>query len=145
MAGRSPLWRDDCRGCGSQPHSRGPRPTYRGLHGGIVGAKSKTKSRDFAALANLEIERIGLAQDLLRAVQQRIEELRDLVGWMAERATAALDVLEELHFDPAAHASEFLRALQLVTAVKEILNTPVLDPTSGELTEASIEILRKYA
>jgi hypothetical protein len=38
-----------------------------------------------------------------------------------------------------------LRALQLVTAVKEVLDTPVLDRKSGELTEASIEILRKYA
>lgn len=61
------------------------------------------------------------------------------------RATRALDDLDKVDFDPALHASEFLRAYQLVTAVKEVLNTPVLDPDSGELTEASIEILRKYA
>jgi hypothetical protein len=64
---------------------------------------------------------------------------------MSERATRALAVLDALEFDPELHASEFLRTLQLVTAVKEVLNTPVLDPKSGELTEASIEILRKYA
>lgn len=51
---------------------------------------------------------------------------------------------EQLDFDPDKHASEFLRAFQLVTVVKEVLNTPILDPDSGELTEASIEILRKY-
>jgi hypothetical protein len=82
---------------------------------------------------------------MLGAVQRRIEELRDLLGQIAERATTALDVLEAVEFDPELHASEFLRALQLVTEVKEILNTPVLDPKSGKLTEDSIEILRKYA
>lgn len=112
---------------------------------GIVGAKSKTKSRGFAASVNLEVQRIGLAQDMLGAVQRRIEELRILLRGVAERATEALDALEAVKFDPEAHASEFLRALQLVTAVKEILNTPILDPKSGELTEASIEIQRKYA
>ena len=112
---------------------------------GVVGAKAKTKSRNFAASVALEVERVALAQELLGAVQERIEELRDLLGGLADRARSALGALESVDFDPDQHASEFLRALQLVTAVKEILNTPVLDPSSGELTEASIEILRKYA
>ena len=112
---------------------------------GVVGARAKTKSRRFAAEVNLEIERAGLAQELLVATQRRISELHDLLGRMSLRATAALDALESVEFDADAHASEFLRAFQLVTAVKEILNTPVLDPKTGELSEASIEILRKYA
>lgn len=112
---------------------------------GVVGARQKTKSRHFAATVEVEIERIGLARDLLGAAERRIEELHGLLGSMTERATRALAVLDALEFDPELHASEFLRALQLVTAVKEVLNTPVLDPKSGELTEASIEILRKYA
>lgn len=116
-----------------------------GITVGIVGARTKTKSRDFASKVEVEIGRIALAQDLLGAVERRIEELRDLLGRMTERAARALEVLEELEFDPDLHASEFLRALQLVTAVKEVLNTPVLDPKTGELTEASIEILRKFA
>ena len=111
----------------------------------INGAKAKTKSRDFAARCAHGVERIALAQELLGAVQERIEELRDLLGRLADRASSALVTLESVDFDPDQHASEFLRAFQLVTAVKEILNTPVLDPSSGELTEASIEILRKYA
>ncbi|WOP19531.1 hypothetical protein [Raineyella sp. LH-20] len=112
---------------------------------GVVGAKAKTESRKFAAEVSLEIERVGLAKDLLRAVQRRIGELRDLLDRMAQCSSAALDTLESVEFDAERHASEFLRALQLVTAVKEILNTPVLDPKSGELSEASIEITRKYA
>jgi hypothetical protein len=116
-----------------------------GMTMGIVGARTKTKAREYAATMELEIERIGLAQDLLGATDRRIEELRDLLGRMTERATHELAVLEALEFDPELHASEFLRVLQLVTAVKEVLNTPVLDPKSGELTETSIKIVRKYA
>jgi hypothetical protein len=116
-----------------------------GMTMGVVGARTKTKARKFAATVELEIERIGLANDLLYATDCRIAELRDLLGRMTERATDALAVLDALNFDPDLHASEFLRSLQLVTAVKEIMNTPVLDPESGELTETSIQILRKYA
>ena len=112
---------------------------------GVVGARAKTKSQRFAAEVSLEVERAALAQDLLRAVQVRILELRDLLGRMAQRASAALDVLESVEFEAKQHASEFLSALQLVTAVKEILNTPILDPTTGDLNEASITIIRKYA
>jgi len=112
---------------------------------GVVGAKAKTKSSKYAAEVNLEVERAGLAVDMLRAVRQRIAELRDVLAQMAQRSTAALDELESVEFDADKHASEFLRAFQLVTAVKEILNTPVLDPKTGELSDASIEILRKFA
>lgn len=112
---------------------------------GILGAQTKTKARHFVAKAEVEIKRIGLAGDMLRAAERRIDEFQVLLGRMAERATRALDNLEALAFDPELHAREFLHALQLVTAVKEVLNTPILDPESGELTEASIEILRKYA
>ena len=111
---------------------------------GIAGARAKTRSRSFAAEIDLEIERAGLAQDMLQAVQRRIEDLRSVLEQMSLRAKTALDALESVAFDPAAHASEFLRAFQLVTAVKEILNAHVLDPNNGELSEASIEILRKY-
>ena len=116
-----------------------------GMTMGVVGARTKTKARKFASTVELEIERVGLAQDLLGAAERRIEELQGLLGRLTDRATRALAALDALEFDPELHASEFLRALQLVTAVKEVLNTPVLDPKSGELTEASIEILRKYA
>lgn len=116
-----------------------------GMTLGVVGARTKTRARHFVARAEVEIARIGLARETLGAVERRIEELRVLLARMTEEATRALDALEALEFDTDLHAREFLRAFQLVTAVKEVLNTPVLDPKSGELTDASIEILRKYA
>ena len=87
-----------------------------GMTMGVVGARTKTKARGFAATVDIEIERIGLARDLLGATERRIEELQGLLGRMTERATRALAVLDALEFDPDLHASEFLRVLQLVTA-----------------------------
>ena len=116
-----------------------------GMTMGVVGARKKSKAREFAATVELEIGRIELAEEMLRAAEQRIQELRGVLDQLAQRAVDALTVLEALEFDPEQHAREFLRAYQLVTAVKEVLNTPVLDPKSGELSEASIKILRKYA
>lgn len=112
---------------------------------GIVGAQAKTKSRKFVALTKLEIERLTITRAMLGEAERRIEELRSVLGRLSAHATQALEDLEHVDFDPALHASEFLRAFQLVTAVKEVLETPVLDPDSGELTDTSIEVLRKYA
>lgn len=112
---------------------------------GAAGAKAKTRSRNYTADAKVDIERMVASQDLLLAVQAHISELQTVLVRMAQRATAALDLLEALEFDAEQHASEFLQTLQLVQAVKEIVNTPVFGPTSDDLDEASIHIVRKYA
>lgn len=116
-----------------------------GMTLGVMGARTKTKAAKYAASVEVEIGRIQVAQVLLLSTEQRIGELRQVLTRLVELATAELDELEVLDFDPKLHAREFLRTLQLVTAVKEVLNTPILDPKSGELTEASVEVMRKYA
>ena len=116
-----------------------------GMTLGVIGARKKTKAHHYAARVEVEIGRIQVTQALLLSTERRIGEVRQVLTRLVERATAAIDELEVLDFDPKLHAREFLRALQLVTAVKEVLNTPILDPESGELTEASVEVVRKYA
>jgi hypothetical protein len=111
---------------------------------GVVGAQTRTQSRDFAAKAEIEIAQIALVIDLVAATERRIEELQVLLSSLTESAARSLETLYALDFDPEHHATEFLSALQLVTAVKEPLNTPVLSSTSDELTEASIQIQRSY-
>lgn len=111
---------------------------------GVAGARTKTKARGYAARVEVEIARMGFALALVVSTERRVDELRGVLSMLVEKAAAALNELEALDFDPKDHAREFLRALQLVTAVKEVLNTPILDPRSGELTEASIEVVRKY-
>lgn len=112
---------------------------------GVTGARSKTKARDYAAKVEVEVARIDVVEALVVSTERRVGELRAVLSRLMDRATSALDQLEGLDFDPKSHAREFLRALQLVTAVKEVLSTPILDPESGELSEASIEVVRKYA
>lgn len=111
---------------------------------GIVGAKAKTASREYVAAVEIELQRLSHTEVLLGAVQTRILELTDVLQELANRAKSSLDLLYSLDFDSDKHAREFLLALQLVTAVKEVLSTPVLDPESGELTEASINILKEF-
>jgi len=110
----------------------------------MLGARTKTKSQEFAAQVTLEIERALRAKDLLSKAQDRILELQDILDCMAKRTSVALDRLESVKFDAELHAHDFLSAFQLVTAVKEILNAPVLDPETGDLSELSIEIIKKY-
>lgn len=112
---------------------------------GVAGARTQTKARAYAAKVEVEVARIDIVQALVVSTERRVGELRGVLARLVERAASALDELEALDFDPKDHAREFLRALQLVTAVKEVLNTPILDRRSGELTEASIEVVRKYA
>jgi hypothetical protein len=116
-----------------------------GMTLGVMGARTKTTAHHYAARVEVEIGRIQLTQALLVSTDRRIGELRQVLTRLVKQATAANDELEVLDFDPKLHAREFLRALQFVTAVKEVLNTPILDPESGELTEASIEVVRKHA
>lgn len=115
-----------------------------GMTMGVVGARTRTNAAAFTATAEIELERIALAEEQLRAVGQRIRELHSVLGQLSQRAENAVSALDALNFNPEYHACEFLKAYQLVTAISEVLNAPVLDAKSGELSEASVKILRKY-
>ena len=77
-------------------------------------------------------------------ITERVTELSGVLKGLVERASDAINTLEELTFDPDVHGPDFQRALQLVRAIREVVNTPVLDETTGELTEVSLKIVRKY-
>lgn len=110
----------------------------------VVGAKTKTASREYVAAVEIQLQRLSEAEGLLEGVQNRTSELSQVLRELADRATSSLKSLYCLDFDPEKHAREFLLALQLVTAVREVLSTAVLDPDSSELTEASTNILKEY-
>lgn len=112
---------------------------------GVAGARANMKAAKYSAAVNADIARMELAHTLLAGIEARISELTKLLDQLHARAVEALDVLESVEFNSDLHASEFLRAYQLVTAVKEVLNAPVLDPKTGQLSDASVEFLRRYA
>lgn len=122
-----------------------PAALIGGITFAIMGAKQITKAAEFAAQVAISIENMETAKGLLGRIDVRIGELKDVLARLVARAEQAVDVLESLDFDPDKHGGEFVRALQLVTAIGEVVETPVLDAETGELTDVSIKIVEKYS
>lgn len=122
-----------------------PAALIGGMTFAIVGAKQKTKATEFAAQVAISIENMETAKSLLGRVDARIGELKEVLASLVARAERAVDLLESLEFDPDEHGADFVRALQLVTAIGEVIETPVLDAETGELTDVSIKIVEKYS
>lgn len=115
-----------------------------GITFAVIGSKQKTSATQYAAEVKIACEHIGTAINLLPRITERVTELSGILKGLVERASDAINTLEELTFDPDVHGPDFQRALQLVRAIREVVNTPVLDETTGELTEVSLKIVRKY-
>lgn len=122
-----------------------PAAFITGITVGIVGARQRTKAEEYAAKIAVSIENMETAKMLLEGVDTRIGELRAVLSGLVTRAEHAIDQLEALDFDPDLHGADFVRALQLVTAIGEVIETPVLDSDTGQLTEVSINIVEKYS
>ncbi len=115
-----------------------------GITVAVIGSKQKTSAQQYAADVTIACEHIRTAIDLLPNITERVTELSSVLQRLVERGNEALDTLEGLSFDPDLHGSEFLKTLQLVRAIREVVNTPVLDDETGELTDVSLTIVRKY-
>jgi len=115
-----------------------------GLTVGVIGAKQKTNSLEYGANINVAIKRIELTKVSLGAVKSRVMEFSEILDRFVDPAEDAIAALEALDFDPLLHASDFLRAYQIVVAIKEVTETPILDQQSGKPTKESIKIVRKF-
>jgi hypothetical protein len=122
-----------------------PAALITGFTVGVIGAKQKTKARAYAAEIAVSIEHMETARALLESVDERIGELQTVLTRLVARAEHAIDVLESLDFDPDVHGADFVRALQLVTAIGEVIEAPVLDAETGQLTDVSIKVVEKYS
>lgn len=115
-----------------------------GITVAVVGSKQKTSAKQYAAEVSVAIENVRTAIDLMPKITERVGELSEVLASLTGRADAAIGNLETLDFDPDQHAAEFSRAIQLVRAIREVVNTPLLDEYTGELTDVSLKIVRKY-
>lgn len=122
-----------------------PAAFITGITVGIVGARQRTKAQEYAAKIAVSIENMETAKMLLEGVDTRIGELRAVLAGLVTRTEHSIDKLESLDFDPDLHGKDFVRALQLVTAIGEVVETPVLDLDTGQLAEVSIKIVEKYS
>ena len=115
-----------------------------GITVAVVGSKQKTSAKKYAAKVDFACENIRTAADLMPKISERITELSGILRSLVERADGTIEVLEGLTFDPDLHASHFAKTLQLVRGIREVVNTPVLDGETGDLTDVSLEIVRRY-
>lgn len=115
-----------------------------GITVAVIGSKQKTSARKYEAEVSIACQHISTAVDLMPRIIKRVDELSDVLAELVARAETAIGTLEALEFDADSHAADFALALQLVRAIREVVSTPVLDEKTGELTEVSLTIVRKY-
>jgi hypothetical protein len=117
------------------------------LAGGLV-----TKGMGIKALADAQkretqvavwCAELDLADGSLTAVDQRAEELTEVLNKLRPAATAELDKLEAVPFDPDKHAAQLQRTMMLVLAIRDVATTPLLTP-HGDLDEQSEMLTVKY-
>ncbi|MBD1880543.1 hypothetical protein [Coleofasciculus sp. FACHB-T130] len=118
------------------------------LIGGFVlageGEKALTKAREYEAQVNSAIAKIKAAKDFMQQVKRRINELRNLLESLNNRAVLSLNELEsQSSFDKNRDSGKFQQVALLVTALAEIMKTPVLDK-EGHLNPATASIKAKY-
>jgi hypothetical protein len=117
------------------------------LVGGLMlngkGEKALTQAHAYAAKVAVTQAQHRAFEEVLRAVNRRVAELRSLLQTVRSRADDALESLTGLTFDPSQHAAQFQAAISLVMAMKELLNTPVLD-AEGRLSDVSHQVVIKY-
>lgn len=118
------------------------------LFGGFVlageGEKALTKARKYACEANKAIANIHTAQDFLKEVNKRIDELSTLVSHVNSQAVLGLDELESHElFDKNRDAHQFQEVALLIKALAEILKTPLLNE-EGKINIGTVNILEKY-
>lgn len=107
------------------------------------GEKALTEAAELRTKIDIANAELGTTDALLTGIDQRIDELRDLLRTLTTKAVAALDLLDSEGFDPRVHASRFQKAMALTVAVREVAATPVLDE-DGELTEDSAKVAVRY-
>ena len=117
------------------------------LVGGIVikgqGKKAMTQARKLETKVKVGIAELDQSDALLHSIDQRCEELSTLLGALAERAVAELDVLESEPFQPKIHADRFQMAMALVMSVRDVAACPVLDST-GNVNDKTTGFSVKY-
>ncbi|MGY1829058.1 hypothetical protein ACI8AA_01370 [Geodermatophilus sp. SYSU D01180] len=118
------------------------------LIGGITlavqGDQALTQAHRYDADVTVAIEEMRLQERLLRRLNRRIREIRSVLAQLDERARVALALLSALDFDPAVHAEAFQRTALLMTAVGEVLDTPLLD-ADGQVSRASSDVMERHA
>jgi len=109
------------------------------------GEKTLTQARAHVAKVNVQIEKLKTAQGFLDKVHDRIEELDALAKKLNRRTRRVLATLDADTFNRKSKEdlTNLSLALNLVTALSEVIGTPILSK-SGKLTKSGSTIQVKY-
>lgn len=107
------------------------------------GEKALTNARKYEAKVNTEVAKLKEARDFLQQVKRRTTELADLLYNLNTRVTVILNELEAQPFDLDRDTSKFQQVVMLVTALVEIMKTPILN-SEGKINFGSVTIFEKY-
>ena len=118
------------------------------LVGGFVmngkGEKALTEAKRYCAEVDSSIQDQQRLRTRLHLIDERTQELEELLDNVVRRGAEALDDLDSVEpFDPDAHVELFRRALSFALAVRDIVNVPVVD-VDGEIDPDTDRILILY-
>lgn len=117
------------------------------LAAGLVTIRMGMKAMEDAHARETQIAvwcaEIDLADGRLTAIDQRAEELTELLNGLRPAAKVELDKLESVPFDPEKHVAQLQKTMMLVLAVRDVAATPLLTP-QRDLEEHSETLIVKY-
>ena len=111
-----------------------------GLGLNVQGHRAQTRAREFEKESRIEVARLKSQRLLIERLEVRVEELELVLHGLDERASEALDELQQVEFDPAEHVELFIRVALLIEGLREILATRVVDE-AGVLTPESEQVV----
>lgn len=118
------------------------------LVGGFVmngkGERALTEAQRYSAEVDASVEEQQRLRTRLTLVDERVQELQEILANIVQRGAGALDELESMEpFDPEMHAAAFRRALSFAIAVRDIVAVPVLD-ADGDVDPETDRLLVLY-
>ena len=114
-----------------------------GLTLNAEGSKALTKARKTEAEATVAIALLERDGQLLLRVMRRVQEMDEVLTGLNDRARASLAHLSAEDFDPEQHVERFMETAQLMRALREVLNTPILN-ANGDVSSASKSLVIKH-
>lgn len=121
----------------------GPAVLVAGTAAKIKGTRALTHADRYEAEVAVACADLDLFDVHLRVVDQRVDELTDVLTKLRTQALNALDELEAVEFDSHLHAEEFQKAMTLVKAVQDVRTTPLIS-SEGQLADSSASLIVKY-
>ena len=117
--------------------------------GGFVlaskGEKALTEARRYEKKRNIDIEKLKTVEDLLKKIEQRMDELHGLAKKLNRHTRNAMTKINPDIFNPESDVAmkDLTTVLQLGRALTEIMRTPIINER-GNINVESHQVYLKY-